>query len=136
MPTRFRLGLMSLLGGQKQWDRVGKIRLPTTLLFEDYSSIAADGNRLAVVSQANSALWVGHLAPSTWDIVDDGITYVFPRNADGQIIYCTIEGVSWMSPNRIVVVSDKAKSKQGKQCREKDQSIHIFEIPAPIMTPP
>lgn len=122
--------------GQKQWDRVGKIRLPTTLLFEDYSSIAADGNRLAVVSQANSALWVGHLAPSTWDIVDDGITYVFPRNADGKIIYCTVEGVSWMSPNRIVVVSDKAKSKQGKRCRKKDQSIHIFEIPAPIMTPP
>jgi hypothetical protein len=28
------------------------------------------------------------------------------------------------------VVSDKAESKQGKWCRDKDQSIHIFEIPA------
>jgi hypothetical protein len=116
--------------GQKHWDRVGKIRLPTTLLFEDYSSIAADGDRLAVVSQENSALWVGTLAPSSWAIVDDGITYAFPRNAHGQVIYCTIEGVSWFSSNQIVVVSDKAKSNQSGICREKDQSIHIFEIPA------
>src|ERR1700756_96414 len=116
--------------GQKHWDRVGKMRLPRTLLFEDYSSIAADGDCLAVVSQANSALWVGTLAPSSWDFVDEGINYTFPRNAHGQVIYCTIEGVSWISSNRILVVSDKAKSKQGKRCREKDQSIHIFEIPA------
>jgi hypothetical protein len=116
--------------GQKYWDRVGKIRLPKSLLFEDYSSIAADGDRLAVVSQVNSALWVGTLAPSSWDIADDGITYAFPHNAHGQVIYCTIEAVSWITPNRIVVVSDKAKSKQGKWCRDKAQSIHIFEIPA------
>jgi hypothetical protein len=115
--------------GQKDWDRVGKIRLPRTLLFEDYSSIAADGDRLAVVSQVNSALWVGSLAPSSWDIVDEGITYTFPRNADGQVIYCNVEGVSWTDSNRIVVVSDKAKSKQEELGREKDQSIHIFEIP-------
>jgi hypothetical protein len=116
--------------GQKHWDRVGKIQLPRTLLFEDYSSIAADGDRLAVVSQVNSALWVGVLAPSSWDIVDDGITYAFPRNVHGQVIYCTIEGVSWITSNRIVVVSDKAKLKQSKRGRDKDQSIHIFEIPA------
>jgi hypothetical protein len=116
--------------GQKHWDRVGKIRLPTTLLFEDYSSIAADGDLLAVVSQVNSALWVGTLAPSSWDIVDEGMTYAFPRSAHGQVIYCTIEGVSWVASNRIVVVSDKAKAKQGRRCRDKDQAIHIFEIPA------
>jgi hypothetical protein len=116
--------------GQEHWDRVGRIRLPATLLFEDYSSIAADGDRLAVVSQVNSALWIGSLAPSSWDIVDEGMTYAFPRNSHDQVIYCTIEGVSWMTSNRIVAVSDKAKSQQGKRCREKDQSIHIFEIPA------
>jgi hypothetical protein len=116
--------------GQKNWDRVGKIRLPRSLLFEDYSSIAADGDCLAVVSQTNSAFWIGTLAPFRWDIVDDGITYTFPRNADGQVIYGNIEGVSWITSNRIVVVSDKAKSNQSGICREKDQSIHIFEIPA------
>ena len=110
-------------------NRVGKIRLPRTLLFEDYSSIAADGDRLAVVSQVNSALWVGNLAPSSWDIVDEGITYTFPLTAVGQVIYCNIEGISWTESNRIVVVSDKAKSKQEELVREKDQSIHIFEIP-------
>jgi hypothetical protein len=115
--------------GQKQGNRVGKNRLPRTLLFEDYSSIAADGDRLAVVSQVNSALWVGNLALSSWDIVDEGITYTFPLTADGQVIYCNIEGISWTESNRIVVVSDKAKSKQEELVREKDQSIHIFEIP-------
>jgi hypothetical protein len=115
--------------GKKHWDWVGKIRLPRSLLFEDYSSIAADGDCLAVVSQTNSALWVGTLASSSWQIVDEGITYTFPRNADGQVIYGTIEGVSWISSNRIVAVSDKAKSNQSGICREKDQSIHIFEIP-------
>jgi hypothetical protein len=67
-------------------------------------------------------------------LAKDGFFYViFDNLADiayGQMIYCTIEGVSWITPNRIVVVSDKAESKQGKWCRDKDQSIHIFEIPA------
>jgi len=103
------------------------------LSFEDYSSIAADGDRIAVVSQVASALWVGRLAPSGWDVADEGVTYAFPRNAQDQVVYCTIEGVSWITPYRIAVVSDKAKSTQSKRCRDKDQSIHIFEIPC--MTP-
>jgi hypothetical protein len=37
--------------------------------------------------------------------------------------------VSWTDSNRIVVISDKTKSKQEELGREKDQSIHIFEIP-------
>jgi len=119
--------------GQNHWDRVGRIRLPTTLSFEDYSSIAADGDRIAVVSQVASALWVGRLAHSGWDVADEGVTYAFPRNAQDQVVYCTIEGVSWITPYRIAVVSDKAKSTQSKRCRDKDQSIHIFEIPC--MTP-
>ena len=119
---------------QNHWDRVGRIRLPTTLSFEDYSSIAADGERLAVVSQVASALWVGRLVPSGWEVADEGVTYRFPRNAEDQVVYCTIEGVSWITPNRIVVVSDKAKSTQSKRCRDKDQSIHVFEIP--FLTPP
>jgi hypothetical protein len=31
--------------GRRNWDRVGKIRLPETLLFEDYSGIAVTGSR-------------------------------------------------------------------------------------------
>ena len=51
-------------GSAGGWVHTGTIRLPRTLDFEDYSGIAAAGDRLAVVSQASSALWVGRLAPA------------------------------------------------------------------------
>jgi hypothetical protein len=35
-----------------------------------------------------------------------------------------------MAPDRLVMVSDKAKPEQDPRCRDKDQSIHIFRIPA------
>src|ERR1019366_9470005 len=47
----------------------------------------------------------------------------------GEIIYGTVEGVSWIAPDQVVVVSDKAKPEQSDRCRAKDQSIHIFKIP-------
>jgi hypothetical protein len=52
------------------------------------------------------------------------MSYTLPRPADGTIVYGTAEGVSWMAPDQVVMVSDKAKPDQ-------DQSIHIFRIPAP-----
>ena len=54
--------------GRHHWDRVAKIRLPETVLFVDYSGIAVNGDRIAVVSQVSSALWVGNLAPSGWQV--------------------------------------------------------------------
>ncbi len=115
--------------GQRHWDHVATIRLPKTLLFEDYSGISVDGERIVVVSQVTSALWTGRLAPSSWDVTDEGSTHVFPRDALGEIIYGNVEGVSWIGPDQVVVVSDKAKREQGKKLRAKDQSIHIFRIP-------
>jgi len=40
--------------------------------------------------------------------------------------------VSWIAPDRVVMVSDKAKPEQDRRCRAKDQSIHIFRIPDAI----
>ena len=117
--------------GRHHWDRVTKIRLPETLLFVDYSGIAVNGDRIAVVSQVSSALWVGNLAPSGWQVQGAGTSYALPRDADGGILYGTAEGVSWLAPDQVVVVSDKAKPEQDRRCRAKDQSIHIFRIPAP-----
>lgn len=116
--------------GPRHWERVARIRLPETLLFEDYSGVSVDGERIAVVSQVSSALWIGRLAPSSWNIADAGTTHAFPRDALGEIIYGTVEGVSWIAPDQVVVVSDKAKPEQGKRFRAKDQSIHVFRIPA------
>jgi len=113
-----------------RWDRVGTIRLPESLWFEDYSSLAVADDRVAVVSQASSALWVGRLAPSRWELADDGTTYGFPLDGEGGTVYCTVEGVSWVAADQVVVVSDKAKAgSQHKRCRAKDQSIHVFALP-------
>ena len=116
--------------GDSQWDRVATIRLPETVLFQDYSGIALANGRIAVVSQESSALWIGNLAPDSWEFTDAGMSYALPRSADGSIVYGTAEGVSWMAPDQVVMVSDKAKPGQDPRCRAKDQSIHIFRIPA------
>jgi len=50
--------------GRHHWDRVAAIRLPVTLPFEDFSSLAVAGERMAVLSQASSALWVGRPDPA------------------------------------------------------------------------
>jgi hypothetical protein len=118
--------------GDRHWERVGKIRLPETVLFTDYSGIAVTGDRVAVISQMSSALWVGELAPSGWEVTGPGTCYALPTDADGSVVYGTAEGVSWLAPDQVVVVSDKAKPEQDPRCRAKDQSIHIFRIPAPL----
>jgi hypothetical protein len=115
--------------GDRHWERVGKIRLPETVLFEDYSAIAVTGDRVAVISQMSSALWVGDLAPSGWEVTGAGTCYALPTDPDGSIAYGTAEGVSWMAPDQVVVVSDKAKPEHPRRWRGKDQSIHIFRIP-------
>jgi hypothetical protein len=115
--------------GPRHWEHVARIRLPKTLSFVDYSGVSVDGERIAVVSQVSSALWIGKLSPSSWDITDEGTTHAFPRDALGEIIYGNVEGVSWIAPDQVVIVSDKAKREQGKKLRAKDQSIHIFRIP-------
>ena len=118
--------------GRRNWKRAGKIRLPETVLFEDYSGIAVADDRIAVISQVSSALWLGNLAPSDWQVIGAGTSYALPRASDGGIVYGTLEGVSWVAPDQVVMVSDKAKPEQGHRCRAKDQSIHIFRIPSPV----
>jgi hypothetical protein len=116
--------------GENDWEHVDTIRLPASLWFEDFSSLAIDGGRLCVVSQESSALWLGRLAPSAWEVVGDGVTFMFPADADGQTVYCNVEGVSWLSHDQVVIVSDRAKpGEQRSRCRGKDQSVHVFAIP-------
>lgn len=90
-----------------------------------------NGDRIAVVYQVSSALWVGDLTPSGWEVTGAGMSYALPRDADGGIRYGTAEGVSWLAPDQVVMVSDKAKPQQDYRCRAKDQWIHIFRIPPP-----
>lgn len=75
-------------------------------------------------------LWVGRFDDAGWTWHDDGQLYAFPTADDGALRYGNIEGVAWIDRTRVVTVSDRRKKKgQPKSVSDKDQSIHIFEIP-------
>jgi hypothetical protein len=77
-------------------------------------------------------LWVGQFDEAAWTWRDDGRTHGFPRSENGPIRYGNIEGAGWITPTRLVAVSNRRKKKEhrDKSLSEKDQSIHIFEAPA------
>jgi hypothetical protein len=117
---------------RKCWRHLHTIALPTTVPFVDYSGMSVDNGRVAIVSQVNSLLWLSQFDETNWNWRDDGQLYEFPRFDDGTIQYGNIEGVGWINPTRIVTVSDRRKkaTQPEKALSEKDQSIHIFDIPA------
>lgn len=113
------------------WRYARTIDLPTTLPFVDYSGMSVERGRVAIVSQVNSMLWVGYFDEADWKWRDEGRLYEFPRFDNGTIQYGNIEGVGWISSSCIVAVSDRRKkaSQPDKALSDKDQSIHIFQIP-------
>jgi hypothetical protein len=117
------------------WEHTGTIKLPRSVLFEDYASLDFHDRLVTVISQVSSAMWVGRVRPEPAGLddvfEDEGRTYLFPRDKEGRIIYCNLEGVTWLPDGRLVVVSDRAKAdEQSSRCRRKDQSIHLFKLPA------
>lgn len=71
--------------------------------------MSVDDDRVAIVSQVNSMLWVGNLDEADWTWCNEGQLYEFPRSNDGAIQYGNIEGVGWISPTSVVTVSDRRK---------------------------
>ncbi|MER5253339.1 MULTISPECIES: hypothetical protein [unclassified Streptomyces] len=115
--------------GGKRWINTGTIQLPKSLPFEDYASVSVRDGRIAVLSQASSALWVGRISTKKWQ-VDEGTVYRLPTDGKGRTVYGNPEGVSWVSADHVVIVSDRAKKgAENSRFREKDQSIHLFLIP-------
>jgi len=141
---RVKILQQSVSGSTISWNLIsnGTVALPIAG-FQDYSDIALyppypstndcpglGGNgtglyKVAIVSQQSSKLWIGTFNAKTWSF-GSGTTYEFPTNNQGGIIYCNIEGVTFLSSTRIAVVSDAAST---AGCLDKDQSIHIFDIP-------
>jgi hypothetical protein len=117
---------------KKEWLHSRTIALPTSVPFVDYSGMSIDNGRVAIVSQVNSMLWVGQFDEAGWAWRSAGELYEFPRSGEGTIRYGNIEGVGWITPTRIVAVSDKRKKKNqpDEGLAEKDQSVHIFDIPS------
>ena len=108
-----------------QWDRAGEIVLPKTARFDDFAGVAWEGGHIAVVSQASRRLWTAPVERlPDGPIAHEGTVYEFPEKSYGNV-----EGVAWVAPDTVVVVSDRRKKGQDNEDREKDQSIHLFRIP-------
>jgi hypothetical protein len=132
----------ALPDGECVWKTIRVINIPSSAYFGDYSSIAMDDDgRVAISSQEESQLWVGflegYIGDDLWDIdavefkADNYTVYDFPKNDQCETVYCNIEGITWLEDNMILTVSDKMKGngKQPFQCREKDQTSHVFVLP-------
>ena len=114
----------------KQSEYAPSIQLPLMVKFVDYAGMDLKNSRLAVVSQESSQMWIGTLDIENWQISGAGKIYQFPRNKKGKVVYCNVEGITWLNETQLVTVTDKMKNKeQPKRCAEKDQSIQIFELP-------
>jgi len=132
---------VNLPSGGCQWSTIKEILIPSSADFLDYSAIAVDEQtgRVAITSQAESKMWVGQLTGrqgnGLYDIdgtsLDDSAStvYDFPKDQNCDVMYCNIEGLSWLPDGNIMAVSDKAKSSQNSTCRAKEQSAHIFVLP-------
>lgn len=96
---------------------------------------ASDKNLPAVLRyktwllQENSALWVGEFDFGPMEFAGLGKVYHFPRDNNCDMIYCTVEGLSWIDHHRIAVTLDRAKADQPFVCTPKDQSIAVFMLP-------
>ncbi|MDO8680269.1 MAG: hypothetical protein Q7R30_17260 [Acidobacteriota bacterium] len=137
-PGSGRIHVLRRVG--RVWKPMTTIALPPSVKFEDYSAVAVRGNKIAVISQQDSRLWIGTLrirrpraigseASDGWKITGRGTIYDFPRTKKGKHKYCTLEGLCWLSPRTFVLVSDLSKGDYSKRCRKHDQSIHVFRLP-------
>jgi uncharacterized protein YjiK len=108
------------------WEASHQIRLPKQVQFKDYAALAYRDRQLAVVSQASARLWVARVDEEARAVVPGSdAVYRFPNKSYGNV-----EGIAWLSRDTLVAVSDRKKRQQPGRCAEKDQSIHLFRIPA------
>lgn len=113
-----------------EWITETTLTLPGPAAFDDYSDLAvrreAEGiYRIAVLSQESSAVWLGTLTTNPLAFAGEGAVYRFPL-AQGGRERCALEGVSFVDPTTIAVVSDRRK--KSARCSE-GQAVHVFALP-------
>jgi hypothetical protein len=117
--------------GKKRWKHVTPIDLPAWLPFEDYSGIEVRGEFVAITSQASAMLWVARVRVAETVTFDEGELFEFPRDEQGEVVFCNIEGVAWGGPKVLATVSDRMKQGvQNRRCAQHDQSIQVFRMPS------
>ena len=100
--------------------------IPLSSDLEDYAALTYRFGQVAIVSQASARLWVARIDEKQGTVVPGSqAVYRFPTKSYGNV-----EGIAWLTPDTLVAVSDRKKARQPARCAEKDQSIHIFQIPA------
>jgi hypothetical protein len=116
--------------GPKRWKHVKQVDLPPWLPFEDYSGIEVLDDYVAVTSQASAMVWVARVQAGETVAFDDGALFEFPRDEQGNVIFCNVEGIAWGGKGLLVTVSDRMKNRgQHSRCAQHDQSIQVFRIP-------
>lgn len=109
-----------------EWKASHRIHLPQKAEFEDYAALAYRYRQLAVVSQDSARLWVARIDEKARAVVPKSESvYRFPSKSYGNV-----EGIDWLAPDTLVAVSDRKKKGQPGRCADKDQSLHLFRIPA------
>ncbi len=108
------------------WKASHQIRLPPEAEFEDYAALDYRHGKIVVASQASARVCVARIDEKSHGIVPGSAAiYRFPNKSYGNV-----EGIAWLSKDALVAVSDRKKKGQPDRCAEKDQSIHVFRIPA------
>jgi len=130
------------------WKTVQIMEIPKEAKFQDYSDIAVHPGykkgvwHVAILSQENSQIWLGKLnIPEEKNVnatthrlhwsLETKAVYDFPKDDQGNSIYCNVEGVDFFNDDLVVVVSDRMKGhgEQPMWCLDRDQSIHVFSLP-------
>lgn len=124
--VRGRLEIFQQKSDGDGWRHETTLKLPKKVRFADWSGIDIVGDRVAVVSQQSSALWIGQLSDDDWTFTGDGEVYLFPRNSNGDPRYLTVEGVAILDQGRVAVVTDMDKTETARR----DRAIHIFALRA------
>ena len=108
------------------WKGSHQIRLPREAEFEDYAALDYRYGQVVIASQESARVCVARIDETARAVAPgSGAIYRFPSKSYGNV-----EGIAWLSKDELVAVSDRKKKGQPERCAEKDQSIHVFRIPA------
>jgi len=141
------------------WRVERRLALPASAAFEDYSGLALHSGVLAVLSQADTAVWVGRFDEASGEVSDlpavgarrgrggnatapavrpdwPGPVFPLPRDRSCRRALCTAEGVAWLDPPtapgaRLAITTDRAKPGLFPwSCVGAAQGLHVLALPA------
>jgi hypothetical protein len=121
-------------GGDCKWMVVDMIEIPPEAGFQDYSAMAIHRGmgKMAILSQEDAAVALldFDVEALAFGSSEDGDVFHLPRDNHCNIVWCNAEGIAFMDEYRLLIVSDKAKARQGVECLRYEQEAGIFVVPS------